>query len=356
MKNVLIKNHILNQKLISQDVDGLTFLYYFTTSLCDDPVMYSKGVFTYNKGATIANIGFNRKKAKRLLSFFYKDVRFNMITCPPGKVEFAVETIKEKLGGDNKPFNEKQETPFEIEVDEPFMLGETEVTQELFETVMEFNHSEVDPLKRYKNKPVTNVTWYDCAEFCNRLSDHFGVDRCYKIYNKAFHCAGDNEQKGKPVYLGSIQRADFEIIQGSNGFRLPKEWEWQLAARAGTNNKYPGSASEKLLPSVAWYRSGENPSPRIQPITQKKPNEWGFYDMGGNVWERCENKYFPDEAVILTIPPDIVLFTKNIHKNHTTARGGSVYGSSSTIESKFRSFHDLSARSSGLGFRIAKNI
>jgi sulfatase modifying factor 1 len=192
-----------------------------------------------------------------------------MITCPAGgKVDI-------------KDWGEQ-------EIKKPFMLGETEVTQELFEAVTGYNNSKI----KYLRNPVENVDWYDCLDFCNKLSDYFGLGHCYKLDQ------------------GLI------FVAGANGFRLPKEWEWVIAALAGTNNKYAGTNDEESLGSVAWF--SDNSNRNIPPIphqalldlfdisetsdvktphsvAQKIPNEWGFYDMTGNIWEWCENSEQPND-------------------------------------------------------------
>ena len=115
MKNVLMKNQIINSKsadrkvLIGLDEFSLDYDYQFSKSTTGRIVEYSK----------IDNESF---KPFELIPFYYKWLKFNMITCPAGgKVNI------ENWG--------------EQEIKEPFMLGETEVTQELFKAVMGFNYS-----------------------------------------------------------------------------------------------------------------------------------------------------------------------------------------------------------------------
>ncbi len=192
----------------------------------------------------------------RLIPFNYKRIEFNMITCPAGgKVNIYRWGLQE--------------------IKEPFMFGETEVTQELFEAVMGFNYSN---FKDSNKNPVEQVSWYDCLEFCNRLSDYFDLDCCYMLNNKDF------TYRNCPL---SIEKANAAFIIGANGFRLPKEWEWQIAAMAGTNNQYAGANDDESLKRVAWFYA--NSGSKTHPVAQKLPNEWGFYDMSGNVDEWCEN-------------------------------------------------------------------
>jgi formylglycine-generating enzyme required for sulfatase activity len=214
------------------------------------------------------------------------------------------------------------------EIKEPFMLAETEVTQELFEAVMYFNYSD---FKDSNKNPVENVTWFDCLEFCNRLSDYFDLDHCYLLRDKKF------TNRYYPLSIGDANAA---FIIGANGFRLPKEWEWQIAAMAGTNNQYAGANDDESLKRVAWLY--KNSGEKTHAVAQKKPNEWGFYDMSGNVWEWCENSITPD---------------KNIDPSAGRVdRGGGWFNEASDLRSAKRDYFSASDRYDGIGFRVARSI
>ncbi len=264
--------------------------------------------YEYYKSQSVNPSRYNNIESSRyLISFDYKGFRFNMITCPAGgKVSINKWGLQE--------------------IKEPFMLGETEITQELFELVMGFNYSR---FKSSKN-PVENVNWFDCLEFCNRLSDFFGLTPCYILRNKEFW----------DIYPPSIKKAETIFIVGSNGFRLPREWEWEIAAKAGTNNKYVGANDDELLKRVAWF--SDNTKDGTRPIAQKLPNEWGFYDMSGNVSEWCENATSPTE--------------NNDPSAKRIYRGGSWGFSSAYQKPGSRSVESSSDRNEAIGFRIARTI
>jgi len=126
-----------------------------------------------------------------------------------------------------------------------YSIGQTEVTQALWEAVMGTNPSANTTSKQL---PVTNISWYACQEFIKKLNQQTGMR-----------------------------------------FRLPTEAEWEYAARGGQKSKGYTYAGSNDLKEVAWYNG--NSGNTLHAVAQKKPNELGIYDMSGNVWEWCHDWY-----------------------------------------------------------------
>ena len=125
-----------------------------------------------------------------------------------------------------------------------YYIGQTEVTQELWEAVMGSNPSNW----KGDRLPVEQVSWNDCQTFIAKL----------------------NELTGEK-------------------FRLPTEAEWEFAARGGNKSMHYQYSGSNDIDEVAWYSS--NSDNKTHSVASKHPNELGIYDMSGNVWEWCQDWY-----------------------------------------------------------------
>ena len=183
-----------------------------------------------------------------------------------------------------------------------YYIGETEVTQELWETVMGSNPSEFKGPKL----PVENVSWYDCQEFILKL----------------------NEKTGKT-------------------FRLPTEAEWEYAARGGKKSKGYTYSGSNTIDDVAWYvdNSGET----THEVGTKQANELGIYDMTGNVWEWCQDwfgeTYYENSST--TDPQGPASGTYRV------LRGGGWWSVAGGCRVAYRNGDSPGYRNYDLGFRLA---
>ena len=169
-----------------------------------------------------------------------------------------------------------------------YSVMRTEVTQKQWQTVMGPNPS------RFKGDdlPVEYVSWIDAVEFCNALSEKQGLEKCYSNGRWAYYdkkkkkdVTEEDYNKDQKKKYSKRQIVKYYVIDcnfNADGYRLPTVEEWQYAARGGQDYKYSGSDN---LDEVGWYK--ENSEEKTHPVAQKAPNDYGLYDMSGNVMEWC---------------------------------------------------------------------
>ncbi len=151
------------------------------------------------------------------------------------------------------------------------VMLKTEVTQKLYKSVMNENPSEFIG----DNNPVERVSVYDAIYFCNLLSIKYGYFPVYEIRGTT-----DVRLWDYTPHNDEIIEYKISIDPESNGFRLPSTLEWAIASQAGQDYVHSGSNN---LDEVAWFR--DNSDYTTHPVAQKKPNNYGLYDMNGNVEE-----------------------------------------------------------------------
>ena len=178
-----------------------------------------------------------------------------------------------------------------------FYLGKYEVTQSEWESVMGANPSR----SIGSRQPVEMVSWNDIQSYIQKLNAATG------------------------------QR-----------YRLPTEAEWEYACRAGTTGDRYGE-----LKSIAW---ADRPlGPGTYPVGGKEPNEFGLYDMLGNVSEWCQDWYGAYSAGAQNNPPGAASGSRRVN------RGGSWLGDAGNARASFRSNSGPSDRYNELGFRLARD-
>ena len=169
-----------------------------------------------------------------------------------------------------------------------YRMGQTPVTQRLYKKVMgvnpsyfQLNNSKFDDKQQGElgrntaNNPVEWVSWYDAVYFCNKLSMLEGLTPAYSVDGKT-----DPESWGYTPHLGKSIDSDVDCDFNANGYRLPSNDEWDKAINGDESYTYSGSDD---LDEVGWYKDNSNNV--THPVAQKMANEYGLYDMSGNVWE-----------------------------------------------------------------------
>ena len=238
---------------------------------------------------TLSNNNFH---ADNLVIFDVNGIKFNMIRVDGGTF---------MMGGTNEQMNPSyDESPVHQVTLSTYYVGETEVTQSLWESVMGSNPS----MFKGGNLPVEQVSWNDCQVFIRKLN----------------------------------------TLTGKN-FRLPTEAEWEFAARGGKMSNHTQYSGNNILGYVAWY--DENSSGKTHPVKSKNANELGLYDMNGNVGEWCHDWYKAYSSLSQNNPTGPLTGTYRVY------RGGSWYFFAKNCRLSKRYSGITEAHESFIGLRLA---
>jgi formylglycine-generating enzyme required for sulfatase activity len=200
-----------------------------------------------------------------------------------------------------------------VKITKAFYLGAFEVTQQQFEKVMGTHPwNGMWRVKEGFEYPATELSHDDAVEFCRKLSE--------------------------------LENAEY---------RLPTEAEWEYACRAGTTTEFSFGDEASGLAEYAWFFSNtyEIDQMYAHRVGQKLPNSWGVFDMYGNVFEWCSDRYAPydmQEIVIDPTGPDTGTFR--------TLRGGGFDSQAADVRSGIRGFYSPDSHNNDVGFRVARTI
>jgi len=240
-------------------------------------------------------------------------VALNLNWIEPGT--FMMGSPEDELGAGG------DEILHQVTLTQGYWLGKYEITQAQYEAIMGENPS------RFKgtDQPVESVSWNDAMAFCEKLTER--------------------------------EQAAGRLLQGYE-YTLPTEAQWEYACRAGTmtafNNGTNIETDDQIygecphLDPVGWYWC--NSESKTHPVGQKRPNDWGLYDMHGNVMEWCldaKNRY-PETPVVDPVQEDI--------EPYYAVRGGSYSyydDGAKRCRSAARSVRLNTSTSMSLGFRVA---
>jgi len=241
-------------------------------------------------------------------SFTVNGVSFMMVNVEGGTFVMGAKTDDTEANSNERPSHEVTLSTYSI--------GQTEVTQELWQAVMGSNPSHFTSENGYTEdlqRPVEKVNWYECQEFLTKL----------------------NELTGRQ-------------------FRLPTEAEWEFAARGGIksqDNKYSGSSN---IDEIAWYAvnagSGVGTASSeygTHAVGTKMANELGLYDMSGNVAEWCQDWLGGYSSSSQTNP------TGPVNGSIRVFRGSSWTGTATTCRVSARNGNGMAYTTNIVGLRLA---
>ena len=256
---------------------------------------------------TVDSSGTENSRTKSFASFFPEDlgngIVLEMVYIPGGSFQMG--------SSENSEDSWEQPVPQVHQVTvQPFYLSKYPITQAQWETVMGNSPSLFKGAKR----PVEHVSWDQAVEFCQKLS----------------------EKTGKT-------------------YRLPAEAEWEYACRAGTTT--PFYFGDTITPDLVNY-NGNHPygsAPKgfyreqTTDVGSFPPNPFGLYDMHGNIWEWCSDKWHSNYS---DAPTDGSSWETGTDNNRVQ-RGGAWYSNAFCCRSAYRFYGSVDYRLGNRGCRVA---
>jgi formylglycine-generating enzyme required for sulfatase activity len=213
------------------------------------------------------------------------------------------------MGTKTDPFSNKysNEQPQHAVSIQSFALGKYEVTQEQWYSLMGNNPS----IFKGRTLPVENISWDEAQEFIKKLN-----------------------------------------IKTGRKYRLPSEAEWEYAARAGSKTEYSFGDDPSQLTRFAWFSGGDS-GKTTHPVGEKIANNFGLYDMHGNVWEwiqDCWNNNY------LGAPTDGSAWSTGDCSQRVERGGSWWFLDPQGLRSAWRHRDLTGYRDSSHGFRLARTL
>lgn len=275
-------------------------------ALCELPLM-AQGVIVYKKDGS--KVKYPYETIDSIVTYNYDDVIEDEVgenrTFTVNGVSFTMVAVKGgtfTMGATSEQTGAySDESPTHLVTLSDYYIGETEVTQELWQAVMGSNPSY---FTGNLQRPVEEVSWNDCQTFITKLN----------------------------------------ALTGET-FSLPTEAEWEYAARGGNKAQGYLYSGSNTIGDVAWYTS--NSSSTTHPVKTKQANELGIYDMSGNVWEWCADWYGSYSSSAQTDP------VGPSSGSNRVLRGGSWYRNATSCRVAYRSYNTPTYVHNYYGLRLS---
>jgi len=262
----------------------------------------------------------DEKTAQYFMEDLGNEIKLEMVIIPGGSFMMGSPEAEEGSHNDERPQHE-------VTI-KPFCLGKYQVTQAQWQAVAKLPqvNRELNPdPSRFKgaNRPVEQVSWDDAVEFCSRLSNH--TKRPYRLPSEAEWEYACRAETTTPFHFGETITTDLANYRGTDN----EELKWSGSYGQGPKGVYRGETTEVGSFGVA--------------------NNFGLYDMHGNVWEWCQDEWHNsyDGA-----PTDGSAWLRNDKgSDRRLLRGGSWVYNPGLCRSAVRDFNNFDY--DNVGFRVA---
>jgi formylglycine-generating enzyme required for sulfatase activity len=320
--------------------------------------------FAREHAATLAMIDRELIGARTDARLWYVTRERHTMIILEGPVEFMMGAPPAEVG--RKPASDSPEEPqHKVQIPRRFSLASREVTVAQFAAFLAAN-PRVKECFAYPDKPdrmaevlarfspdsecpQIAVTWYEAAAYCNWLSQRDGLPESEWVYPRDL-------ESGMKLPANDLHRT---------GYRLPTEAEWEFAARAGTTSSRFFGSSETWLAEYACY-SKYPPKRKMDPIDPRdpartslgarlKPNDFGFFDIYGNVWEWCQNRMIESGGPDVDKEDPVLVVSDDVAR---TRRGGAFPYGAEFMRSANRDTRNAfpQLRRDNVGFRVARTL
>jgi formylglycine-generating enzyme required for sulfatase activity len=235
----------------------------------------------------------------------------------------------------------QDEAMHRVRIPHSFCMATTEVTTAQFKRFLDANPKIKDSCAinlGSDREPIGWLTWFEAAQYCRWLSEKENVSENQMCYPRL-----DKIKEGMKLPANFLELT---------GYRLPTDEEWEYACRAGTETGR--ICSDEVLENYAWYVRN-SPNQQTMPVAQLKPNDFGLFDILGNVGEWCHAHERDSEHRLfgtLASPGDTGPERSGDPRRYW--RGGSYLSLASRVRSAAVWSYLATARAPMLGFRIAR--
>ena len=188
-----------------------------------------------------------------------------------------------------------REKQHRVAISQPFYVGIFEITQQQYQNVMGGSNPSTHQGDKWQHRPVETISWVTVRGGTWPNGKPGAGSFMDKLIQK---CKAKDPLTG--VYTNKVE-----------GFDLPTEYQWEYACRAGTTGAF--NTTNEIVNTTAGQKAAldglgryvDNQSAGKGGITTAHtivgsylPNAWGLYDMHGNVWEWCRDRYIEDPTTL----------------------------------------------------------
>jgi serine/threonine protein kinase/formylglycine-generating enzyme required for sulfatase activity len=235
---------------------------------------------------------------------------------------------------ESEAYRHRNEQQCHVRLTRAFAVCDRELTRGAYERFLKASDTpppegeEPAPGAHY---PQSRVTWGEAVQYCRWLSSRAGL-------GEGQQCYGPDAPAGGPKDHGSFH-------PGRPGFRLPTEAEWEVACRAGTLTPYSFGSDRDLL-----VHYGRHLQTGAAPVGSLRPSLRGLFDMHGNLWEWCHDRYGPQREDGAVDP------VGSAAGKNRLLRGGGWDRSPWHCRSAYRHSPTPDYRGGYMGFRLCKSL